>query len=45
MIQKLIDAHLFFVRHSYDFSGIAFVRHPFLWMRAYVRFMLMSAKE
>ena len=40
-----VKSHRFFIRESYPYSGTAFIRHPFRWLRAYYRFMWSSTKD
>lgn len=44
-LRYTIDSHRFFIRMSYTYSGMAFVRHPFQWVRAYARFMSYSIRD
>lgn len=44
-VAYVVKSHRFFIRESYPYSGTAFIRHPFQWLRAYCRFMLSSTKD
>lgn len=44
-VTYIVKSHRFFIRESYPYSGTAFIRHPFQWLRAYCRFMWSSAKD
>ena len=44
-VAYVVKSHRFFIRESYSYSGTAFIRHPFQWLRAYYRFMWSSAKD
>lgn len=41
----VVESHRFFVRQSYPYTGAAFIRHPFQWLRAYCRFMGYSIQD
>ena len=43
-VAYVVKSHRFFIRESYPYSGTAFIRHPFRWLRAYCRFMWSSTK-
>lgn len=44
-VAYVVKSHKFFIRESYPYSGTAFIRHPFQWLRAYCRFMWSSTKD
>ena len=45
LLRYIWESHRFFLRESYPYSGVAFVRHPFQWLRAYLRFMRYSVQD
>lgn len=44
-VAYVVKSHRFFIRESYPYSGTAFIRHPFRWLRAYCHFMWSSTKD